>query len=245
MSLFAGVCLPSFGLTFDTYLYEVNGAKVTVDPAVVHETDMSLAKIKNVINGGGFLPIELGYAMAYKEPGDKGQAIKAAEAKLAQEKSYRTYYNAAIVYANKSDFQGHDAPVITKKEHAEKAISYAAKAVEIGKKTGYDKSPYMNLLIGEMYFEQAYYRKDSAKAQAALKNFQKVASLKPLIAPYNEMKELANILGDKQLAKKYAALDKEYTQIRNNKAVQAVQQRYEAKKRELKAGLFKLFSRKK
>ena len=217
--LCVGVYLPGFCLMFDYYVYPVGNFQYTVDPAIERTEDMSKKEILSVINKGGFLPLQVGHQMAFLETGAKKEAIAAVEAKLAKEKNYRNYYNAAVVYANRANFDGFDVATMTK--YADTAIKYAAKAVEIGKKDGYDNSPYMNLLIGEMYFEKAYFTKNKANAEAALKNFQKVARLKPIIAPYNEMMMLAMTLGDQALAQKYAALDKEYTKHRKDNAVQA------------------------
>lgn len=234
LCLCVGLCLPGFCLHSDFFLYGF-GEKFSysVDELVVQQEPLTLKQITTTINNGGFLPIELGYSMAYKELGDRKKAIEAAEAKLAKEKSYRTYYNAAIVYANKADFQGYDNPALTKEEYAQKAIHYAAKAIEIGKKSKYTDAPYMNLLIGEMYFERAYYRHDKANAEAALKNFQKAATLKPIIGPYNSMRELAQILGKADLVQKYTNLNAEYSKIRQTKAEQAYREK-EAVQKEIK-----------
>lgn len=219
MLLCMGVCLPSFSLTYDNYIYRKNGYRATVDSLVVRVTDMTQEQMISTINKEGNLPLELGYQMAYPDGAKKQAVIAAAEEKLKKSRNYNTLYNAAIAYANRSHpYDPDDFKPVKWEGYADKAIHYAAQAVDIGKKSGYDKSPYMNLLIGEMYFVHAIgernakqFLKDRSKAEAALKNFQKVAELKPILAPYNEMKMLAEYLGQKDLVKKYGSLNTEYT----------------------------------
>ena len=230
LCLCVGVCLPGFSQYINENVYRGN---------------MSLNQVLKVINGAGFLPLYIHDTGSFID-GGKGTAKKAVEERMKQERyTYRTFYNAAVVYATKPEFQGYDNYYPLRADIANKAIEYATKAITINateaKKKGIAESPYMYLLRGEVRYEQALFQNvangtvsinpgKTEMAKGALSDLQKVAKLQPNIATYSHMSDLAKVLGKKELVDKYTQLQKEYDRVNARKLAEA-----KAAQREVKA----------
>ena len=146
---------------------------------------------------GIILPVYLNEDNSFRSQEGKQKAITAA---LEQIKSsngdYVSHYNAAVVYAASFRYSDYGSTHRTNEE-AMAAISHATAA--LNKKSD---EPYMYLVRGEMRYTQAIKTipsegsilNNKKMAQGALADFETLAKMSPLLAPFDSMATLASHL---------------------------------------------------
>ena len=219
MLLCLAVCAPGFG-------FPLNGYGDKSDYFIFRGTLSRQQILDTIKTGGGFLPLyvtpEWSYLRSDGKVGGKVKAAREAYTKAYNEKSYRAYYNAAVVWATKPDFQGYDNiyPLDPKAQICidpnrkstcnnvvSTAIGFAKAAIAIK-----PNEPYMYLLKGQVEYEQGvtYYPgngtfrvTNEAMAREAWKDFEMARSKNWNVAPYCDMANLARALGKKSAARTY------------------------------------------
>ena len=163
-----------------------------------------------VVNAGNLLPLNINEYYSFNGEAEKQAAVKCAQAKLRQADNYVNNYNAAVIFATASEEEGVDYGVRVSGEEANQAANYAAKAIAKG--ANKDTTVYMYLLRGQTLFEHVVdYSIGNGKtdltnragAAQALADFEKVAEMKPDLAPYGNMAVLAEVLGDTAKMEQY------------------------------------------
>ena len=187
-------------------LASVGEAQSAQDPALF-QGEMNAAQVKSYITGSKFLPLSINTNNSFNNAREKADVVAVAREQITRNGNYLAYYNAAVVYAVQSEPYGLDEFVPLDVHDAANAIANATKAIELSPNT-----PYMYYLRGDVYMDQGtepivptgeLQIKSHDYARKALADYEKVAELKPSIAPYGHMASLARALRMTEKANKY------------------------------------------
>lgn len=190
-------------------------------------------EVNAAMKKGEFLPLQLNMYDSFDGEAEKEAATKVADQRAADYKDYKSYYNAAVVWAAAASEEGVDYGVRVSEADAKKAINYATSAI---KKS--PDAPYMYLLRGKVRFEHsvgydigpgAFGLANRKMAEESLKDFEKVAQLNPALAPYGNMAVLAEALGNKDKEAQYWSLQKRQDERASAAAKQAVKDAFRKK----------------
>lgn len=181
------------------------------DPRLYRGELETAQDVIDVMEQGEFLPLYFNTFDSFNGEDEKAEALNFALQQVKKQDNALTNYNVAVIYATASTEEGFDYGVRVDNKAADKAIAYAGRAINKN-----DKDPYMYLLRGTVLFEHSVDYSiatgrtkliNRALAMAALADFEKVAELKPELAPTGSMFVLAESLGDTEKMTKYKQKD--------------------------------------
>ncbi len=166
----------------------------------LYKGELNAAKVKQYITTSKFLPLSINGLNAFNNPQEKAEVVAMAKEQINRHHNYMAHYNAAVVYSVNAEPYGLDEFVPLSDSDAANAILNATKAIELGAN---NPAPYMYFLRGDVYMKQGTEWntplgvldiKSHDYARKALADYEKVAELKPSIAPYGHMAALAEAL---------------------------------------------------
>lgn len=173
----------------------------------LYNGDLSADKVKEYITTSKFLPLSINMANSFQYAQEKEDVLAVAKEQINRHHNYMAYYNAAVVCAADAEEHAADEFVSLSARDAANAINYATEAIKRSPNT-----PYMYLLRGHVYLDQGaewivplgeFDIKSHDYARKALADYEKVMELKPGIAPYANMADLAKALRLTEKAVKY------------------------------------------
>ena len=185
------------------------------DPRLYRGELETAQDVIDVMEQGEILPLYFNTFDSFNGEDEKQKALNFALGQVKKQNNAVTNYNVAVVYATADTEEGCDYGVRVDEQAATQAIRFASEAI---KKNNED--PYAYLLRGEVLFEHSVdysiatgqmelINKNGmqARAEQALADFEKVAELKPELAPTASMFVLAEALGDAERMAKYKQKD--------------------------------------